>query len=131
MTSRKGFNLLRDVLFSKSDELTGACRKFFEKLKQYISSKPQTDLKKGHHVSFYAKEIRQQFRMNPNNLKRYLRELLAYNYLKVASGNKYRGFEYELLNRQDDLKSSLDKQIQDVLAQIKQKSVGRGSVVGQ
>lgn len=120
----QGFNLLRDVLFSKSDELTGACRSFFEQLKQHLKASDKR--------SFYAREIRQTFRMNPNNLKRYLRELMSYNYLKVAAGNRHRGFEYELTNREDDLKNTLDVKLEAILEQIrKKKGAGRGSLVGQ
>ncbi len=53
--------LLKDILLSKADELSGECRRFFENLKNWLQSN-----NKG---SFYKNEIRESFRMNPSNLK--------------------------------------------------------------
>jgi DNA primase/DNA-binding transcriptional regulator YhcF (GntR family) len=80
--------LLSEVLLSKSDELTKASRSFLEIIKEY--------LKKGQKETFYSKELRISYRINPNTLKRYLRELREYGYIKIIAGNSYKGFEYEL-----------------------------------
>ncbi len=110
----KGFNLLRDVLFSKSDELSGACRSFLEKLKKEVHPEQP----------FYKKEIREKLRINPNNLKRYLRELMAYGHLEVTGGNRHRGYQYQLTNREeyDQLKSRIGKKLDDILKTIKGES---------
>ncbi|MEO7311329.1 MAG: CHC2 zinc finger domain-containing protein [Chitinophagaceae bacterium] len=102
------FNLLKDVLFSKSDELTKAAREFLELLKaQGIQS-------------FAAKEIRQKLRLNPSNLKRYLIELERYGYLK-GKGNRYRNYEYHIvsMDEYEQLKSSIDRHLQDIVTAIK------------
>jgi DNA primase len=102
------FALLKDVLFSKSDELTRVARTFLEQLKA-----------KGN-TSFTAKEIRQELRINPSNLKRYLIELERYGYIK-GKGNRYRNYEYQIVSMEEyeQLKSSIDKHLQDILVTIK------------
>jgi DNA primase len=102
------FALLKDVLFSKSDELTKAARSFLEQVKANGKS------------NFTAKEIRQQFRINPSNLKRYLIELERYGYIK-GKGNRYRNYEYQIVSMEEyeQLKGSIDKHLQDIITTIK------------
>jgi len=107
------FSLLKDVLFSKSDELTKATRGFLELLKVILREQGKT--------SFTAREIRECLRLNPSNLKRYLVELERYGYIK-GSGNRYRGnYEYTITNVQEyeQLKSSIDQHLQAILASIR------------
>jgi len=115
------FKLLKEVLFSKSDELTGACRKFFEQLKVYL----KTERKQ----SFYSAAIRSALRMNPNNLKRYLMELCRYGYVRINGGNKFKGYEYQIVNEQEyeALKSDIDQKLETILHTIREvsRSVGQ------
>ncbi len=106
------FNLLKDVLFSKSDELTKAARSFLEDLKLW--------LKKENKESFTAKEIRKLLRLAPATLKRYLSELERYGYIK-SKGNRYVKYEYSISDYEEynSLKSSIDKHLQDVLENIR------------
>jgi predicted transcriptional regulator len=107
------FSLLKDVLFSKSDELTKATRGFLELLKVILREQNKT--------SFTAREIREQLRINPNNLKRYLVELERYGYIK-GSGNRYRGnYECTISNVQEyeQLKQGIDQHLQAILAAIR------------
>jgi DNA primase len=99
--------LLKDVLLSKSDELSGACRKFFERLKKHMKTENKS--------VFYASEIRTSFRINPRNLRHYLYQLKEYGMIKVVGGNKYRkGYEYEIIDMkeyeklQGGIKTALD-----------------------
>jgi len=109
----KGFNLLREVLFSKSDELSGACRSFLETLKKEVNPAQP----------FYKKEIREKLRINPNTLKRYLRELMNYGHLQVTGGNRHRGYQYQLINEQEynQLKGKIDQQLDEIIQTIKGK----------
>ncbi len=114
--------LLKDVLLAKADELSGECRRFFENLKGW--------LKTGNKASFYKNEIREAFRMNPNNLKYYLSQLLRYNYLKIVGGNRHKsGYEYEVTNTEEyrQLNQSLDNALDAALTNIK-KRLAVGSV---
>lgn len=106
------FSLLKDVLFSKSDELAKATRNFLEQLKQTLKQQKEE--------SFTAKELRQQLRINPSNLKRYLIELERYGYIK-GNGNRYVKYEYSITNYEEynNLKSSIDKHLQAILEKIK------------
>lgn len=112
------FDLLKDVLFSKSDELTKAAREFLEMLKSKVN--------KGD--TFYTKKIRKEIRMNASNLKRYMIELQRYDYIKIKNGSRYRGYEYEVTDygEYEDLKSSIDQRLEEILLSIKELS---GSVV--
>jgi DNA primase len=108
----KGFELLKEVLFRKSDELTGACRKFLEILKKHLSNEKRE--------SFTAKEIRKAMRMNPSNLKRYLIELERYGYVK-GKGNRYQGYEYTIsdMNEYENLTKSIEADLQAIIKQVK------------
>lgn len=107
------FHLLKDVLFSKSDELTKATREFLEQAKTMLQLSGTT--------SFTTKQIREAYRINPGNMKRYLAELLRYGYIK-GSGNRYRGrYEYSIVSMQEyeTLKSSIDSHLQAILDTIR------------
>jgi DNA primase len=108
------FTLLKDVLFSKSDELTAATRSFFEKLKQYL-----TDNKL---ESFTPQQIRKAFRIEPRTIQRYIRELKQYGLIKPVSGFKHRrGFEYNVIdaNEYRQLKSEIDTHLQAIIEKLR------------
>jgi DNA primase len=112
----QAFALLKEVLFSKSDELTKATRDFFESIKRLLQT-TGTD-------TFTARQIREQERINPGNMKRYLSELARYGYIR-GSGNRYRGqYEYRVvdMSEYEQLKSSIDGHLQQILEQIKTSS---------
>lgn len=85
---RIAHSLLKDVLLAKSDELSGACRRFLESLKAYLKDN-QTD-------HFTSKKIRTFLRINPNTLRRHMAELLRYGYLDKIGGDQRHGFTYAL-----------------------------------
>lgn len=115
------FRLLKEALFAKSDELTGACRKFFEALKGHLDKNPESSIEKGHNVSFYTKEIRKAMRINPSNLKRYMIELTRYGYVKITGGSKYKGFEYQVAEYEEyeTLRSEIDQTTDAIMQKIK------------
>lgn len=109
--------LLKEALLAKSDELSGACRKFFEQLKGWM--------KEENKVSFYAQEVRSSFRMNPSKLKRYLIELTRYGCMKIAGGNRYKkGYEYELIDPQEyeKLRSNVSNVLDQILEELRNKT---------
>jgi DNA primase/DNA-binding MarR family transcriptional regulator len=109
------FGLLKEVLFSKGDELAKATRNFLELLKSLLKADGKD--------SFTAKEIRERLRINPGNLKRYLSELERYGYLQ-GSGNRYRHYEYRIINfnEYENLKGSIDQHLQNILTTINQQA---------
>jgi DNA primase len=113
----QAFALLKEVLFSKSDELTKATRDFFESIKRQLQQSGSE--------TFTARQIRDQERINPGNMKRYLAELSRYGYIR-GSGNRYRGqYEYRVVDmaEYEQLKSSIDGHLQQILEQIRSGSV--------
>jgi DNA primase len=107
------FALLKEVLFSKSDELTRASRTFLEGVKALLREQGRT--------SFQAREIRQQLRLAPTTLKRYLIELERYGYLKVNRGPRHTKYEYSIADgaEYDQLRSAIDQHLQIILDQLK------------
>jgi predicted transcriptional regulator len=109
--------LLKDVLLAKSDELPRAVREFFERLKAFMKASGQE--------VFYAKEIRETFRMASSSCNRYILELLRNNYIKITGGNKYRqGFEYQILKPdeyhrlQEHVKTALDQALENIKTSV-------------
>jgi DNA primase len=111
----QAFYYMKDVLFSKSDELTKATREFFERLKEHTR---QNQL-----ASFKTQDIRKLFRMEPRTIQRYMKELSQYSYIKRISGQKGRaGFEYSITDTEEfnRLKTAIDNHIEEVLKNIRE-----------
>ncbi|WP_259071967.1 hypothetical protein HDF24_11370 [Mucilaginibacter sp. X4EP1] len=118
---QNAFRLLETTLLKKSDELNDACRSFFERLKAWLKQN-DTD-------SFYSKEVRAAFRLSPSSLTRYLYELERMGYIKIARGNRYKGFEYKIQNWDDleNLANDAQNMVKGILEKIK--SVTRSPLV--
>jgi DNA primase len=108
--------LLKDVLLSKSDELTKACRDFLEMVKDLLSKEKKT--------SFYRSNIREWTRINPDNVRHYLAQLVKFGYVKIIGGNKHKGgFEYEITDKEEytklhnSVQSALNKALQEIKKQ--------------
>jgi predicted transcriptional regulator len=115
--------LLKDVLLAKADELSKAERIFFESLKKWLASNRKT--------SFYAKDVRETFRMHPSKIKRYLYSLTSYNFIKITGGNRFKsGHEYEITATDEykSLKSAVNTVLDNVLEEIRQKVSGSGGL---
>jgi DNA primase len=103
-------NLLFETIVLKVDELDGSLRQFFEQLKKYLED---NDLE-----AFTQREIRQAFRLSKTGLHRYLRDLNSLEYIRQASSNKSKGYQYEIVYWDDykalrrKIKAELQAQIQ-------------------
>ena len=107
--------LLKEVLLAKADELPRQIREFFETLKKKV--------KKSKQENFYSKEIREQLRIYPMKVNRYLRELESRNFIQKTGGNRKNGYEYKI-NRWDDyqkLQSGADI-LNDILTKIREET---------
>jgi hypothetical protein len=116
------FRLLRDVLFRKSDELSGACREFYEWLKGW-AAKTET-------ASFFGSDVRKENRIHPRTLNRYLQELAEYGKLQITGGNKHKtGYQYQIADGKDyeSLQSKIDRQISQVMEEVKQAAQERST----
>jgi DNA primase len=107
--------LVKETLLRKSDELNGELRDFFERLKHTITAKKAQ--------SFYSKDIREQFRMNPMRTNRYLRDLESRGYIGRNGGNRKYGFEYEITawDEYEKLKNGINI-LDEILQKLKEKA---------
>jgi hypothetical protein len=113
------FKLMQDVLFRKADELSGAAREFY----QFVSDKERkfTDPKNNNGKGFYARNVREETRVHPRTLNRYLNELAEYGLIQITGGNKNTtGYSYKLVenNSYETLQKSIDTQIEKVVKEV-------------
>jgi len=106
--------LLKEILLRKSDQLTGACRGYFEALKEWLQKENRT--------AFSNREVRQALRINGSNQKRYMLELSANYHVRVANGQRARGYQYEIVSFEEYNK--LKRGIETVLDEILDKLEG-------
>jgi hypothetical protein len=100
--------LMKDILLRKSDELTGACRNYFEKLKQVTQQYQQT--------IFTNKEVRNWLRVPISTVKRHNLELLNIGYLKLHENKKEKGYKYEIITYEEY--QQLQNKIVNVLDEV-------------
>ena len=97
--------LLQEVLLRKSDMISGACRNYLESLKTYLKANKQT--------TFTNAEIRRNLRIKGTTLRRYHTQLIADNYIKKTTNNKYKGYIYEIVSYEEY--TELQEQINSAL----------------
>lgn len=110
--------LLKEILLRKSDQLTGACRNYFEKLKDWLQQENRT--------TFGNREARQALRVNASNQKRYMLELMGSYLVRVSSGKRARGYEYEIVSYEEyeKLKSGIETVLDEILDKLRQRFNG-------
>ena len=98
-----------ELLFRKSDELSGACRSLLE----WIGTNTNG--------SFTAQAIRKALRMAPRTLNRYMGELTAYGYVVQDKKKKHSaGYVYTVASdAASDLPKAIAMQIEQVMEQVK------------
>ena len=79
--------------------------------------------------TFYSKQIREQFRMNPMKANRYLRELDYWGYVKQVGGNRKIGFEYQIVawDEYQRLQSGIDV-LDQTLQKIKDQEARKNGI---
>jgi len=108
--------LMKIVLLRKSDQLNGATRDYFEMLKAWV--------KKEGKDTFMNREIRASLRIKGTTLRRYHHSLLDVGLIRVKSGKKATGYQYEIISpdEYEKLKKSIASVLDDVLAECKRAS---------
>ena len=100
------FDLLKNCLFRRADELSTTARGFYNWLKKYLTEAKTNQ--------FTALDVRKAKRIHPRTLNRYLQELTLFNYIQITGGNKYReGYQYKITNLDED--NGLNKSIENAL----------------
>lgn len=110
----KANELIKETLLRKSDELSGACRNYFETLKMYLLSQKKEN--------FTSREIRSKLRIAGTTFRRYQNELLNIGYLKIKNGKQATGYEYEVTSYQEyqNLKADITNVLDNILKQLDQ-----------
>jgi len=101
--------LMKKILLRKSDQLNGATRDYFEKLKAWLIHEEKE--------VFMNCEIRIQLRIKGTTLRRYHHDLLDVGLIRVKTGKKSTGFQYEIITPDEykHLKQQIDTILDEVL----------------
>jgi hypothetical protein len=113
--------LMKEVLIRKSDELTGACRSYFEKLKEWLNDNKRSD--------YTNREIRQAMRIKGTTLRRYHNDLLSSGMLRIKAGKKNIGYSYEVVSYEEyqQLQASIGRVLDDIYQNLARASEPRVS----
>lgn len=105
--------LMKKILLRKSDQLNGATRDYFEKLKVWLEKEGKE--------TFTNREIRIQLRIKGTTLRRYHHDLLDVGLIRVKSGKKAAGFYYEVISLEEykNLTQGIATVLDEVLAGCK------------
>jgi len=109
--------LLKEILLRKSDELTGACRNYFERLKQWLKAE--------HKTAFTNTQARTALRENHSNQKRYMLQLQYAGLIRKGEGDRKKGYYYEVVSMEEyeQLKAGISGVLDEIsqnLAEIKE-----------
>ena len=106
--------LMKEILLRKSDELSGACRNYFEELKKYLGESKQT--------TFTNRLTGQALRIAHSTIKRYHLELLTAGLIKLNQNKKTKTYWYEVTSTEEykQLKNRISNVLDEVLAKIKE-----------
>ncbi len=107
--------LIGEVLLRKSDILSGACRHFFESLKQYLTKASQS--------TFTNTEIRRVLRIHPSNQKRYMLQLIQAELIRKIKGDKRKGYVYEVVsyNEYTNTQTQIQQLFDNIITQLQHK----------
>ena len=129
---RHANRLLKQTLLRKSDELSGACRNYFESVKAYLASRGQKQLdtnslsNKGYEsdTDFTNQEIRKALRINPSNQKRYTLALVSNHYIRKVKGKPGTAYYYQVVSNTEyqELKTQIENVLDNNLKQLEGQS---------
>ncbi|MFN7910301.1 MAG: hypothetical protein ACK5QC_00655 [Bacteroidota bacterium] len=86
--------LMKEILLRKSDELSGACRNYFEKVKHWLQTENKT--------AFTNYEARMALRENHSNQKRFMIQLIRGMFVKkIETHNKSKTHTYEIISSEE------------------------------
>ncbi len=112
--------LMKEILLRKSDELNSATRNHLEQVKYYLQQNKSSQ--------FTTKELRQAYKFNPSNQKRYMLHLLQTGYVKKLR-LKNKTYVYEVVNYGEY--TELQSSISTILDTMLQKVQVHGSTIVQ
>ena len=106
--------LMKEVLLRKSDELSGACRNYFERLKSWLKEEAKT--------AFTNAQARTALRENHSNQKRYMIQLQTSGFLRKTKGDKKHGYYYEVVSmgEYEQLRSGVANVLDNIFLKVEQ-----------
>ena len=107
--------LLRELILRKSDELNGACRNYFEKLKLYLLGSDDK--------TFTNTSMSRLLRIPITTIKRYHLDLVNCGYLKTSKKNGSKAYQYEVVSYEEfkQLQSRINTALDEALEAVKKK----------
>ncbi len=105
--------LMKEILLRKSDELSGACRNYFENLKEHLQKNKQK--------TFTNRITGQALRIAHSTVKRYHLELLIAGLIKLNQDKKTKSYWYEITTEKEyeQLKTRIITVLDEILEKIK------------
>lgn len=109
---REANSLMGEVLLRKSDDLSGACRNYLERLKAYLQQLNQ--------ITFTNKEVRRSLRLSGTTVRRYHNDLLQNGYIKLQEKSKHLGYIYEITSYEEyqQLQKSVTVALDEILTRL-------------
>lgn len=106
--------LMKEILLRKSDELSGACRNYFESLKAWLKEEQKT--------AFTNQQARNALRENHSNQKRYMIALQQQGYIRKQSGDRKKGFYYQVVSMEEyeQLRQGIAGVLDDIFLKLRE-----------
>jgi len=106
--------LMKDILLRKSDEVSGACRNYFERLKAYLQETGQS--------SFTNRSAGHALRVAHSTIKRYHLELQQAGLIKLNQDKTNKSYWYEInsMEEYEALKSRIVSVLDEIPERIRQ-----------
>ncbi|MEQ8908161.1 MAG: hypothetical protein RIC95_03135 [Vicingaceae bacterium] len=104
--------LLKSILLRKSDDLSGACRNHFERLKQHLK-KEEKENERQPGSGFTNREISKLFRTSLPTIKRYHLALTNCGYLRAEKQKGSKAYQYQVVSYEEY--QALQEQITSIL----------------
>jgi len=110
---------MKQILLRKSDNLTGACRNHFEKLKLYLIGAKEKQ--------FTNRQISSLFRIPLTTVKRYHLDLMLSGYLKTEKQKGSKAYTYDVVSYDEynELQKLVNTVLDESLEQLKKNLAGK------
>jgi hypothetical protein len=113
--------LMKSILLRKSDNLSGACRNYFEQLKQWLQQESKS--------SFTNREARTALNTGYSAQKHFMSTLQQGYYInkQETTGDKKNGYQYEIVSPQEyeQLKARISHVLDEILQKIQTQEVNQ------
>ena len=113
-------SLLKETLLRKSDELSGATRNYFERLKSWLESLPEGE--EGKAKTFTNRQVSQSLRIPITTVKRHHYQLLEYGHIIIQQKLARGKYCYTVVDTEDY--KTLQNQVDTVLDKILDRLTG-------